>query len=86
MTPEEAWSQVARECPRRIMAALHKSGEYVHGTTPRSPGKVLCCHRDAPLPAGWTPTPAQQQAGWAIRDQGQTDVTVVLGVPGGAGG
>ncbi len=62
MTPAEAWSEVARECPRRIVPALHRSGEYVHGTTPRFPGKVLCCHRDTPLPEGWIPTPIQALA------------------------
>lgn len=62
MAPEEAWSRVARECPRRIIAPLHRSGEYRHGVSTRFPGKVLCCHKDAPLPDGWTPTPAQQQA------------------------
>jgi hypothetical protein len=62
MTPEEAWLRLAQECPRRIIPALHRSGEYLHGTTPRFPGKVLCCHRHAGLPAGWVPTIAQQQA------------------------
>jgi hypothetical protein len=59
---QEAWQSVAHECPRRIIAALHQSGEYRHGTTPRFPAKVLCCHRDAALPQDWAPTPAQQQA------------------------
>jgi hypothetical protein len=62
MSREEAWLHVARECPRRIMAVLHQNGEYRHGTAARFPGKVLCCHRDTPLPEGWTPTPAQEQA------------------------
>jgi hypothetical protein len=62
MPPEEAWSRVARECPRRILGALHRSGEYHHGTSGRFPGKVLCCHRDTPLPEDWSPTPAQTQA------------------------
>lgn len=44
------------------MGELHRCGEYHHGTTPRFPGKVLCCHRDTPLPEGWQPTEAQQQA------------------------
>ena len=62
MSRDELWSRVQRECPRRIMAALHRSGEYRRGTTPRYPGKVLCCHKATHLPDGWTPTPAQQQA------------------------
>jgi hypothetical protein len=62
MPPEEVWLRVARECPRRIVAALHRSGEYSHGTSSRYPGKVLCCHRDSELPEGWVPTPAQTLA------------------------
>ena len=58
----QSWLAVTRECPRRIMGELHRCGEYHHGTTPRFPGKVLCCHRDTPLPNGWRPTPAQEQA------------------------
>jgi hypothetical protein len=53
---------VGQECPRRIMAAQHQSGEYRHGVSPRFPGKVLCCHKDTPLPEDWTPTLAQTQA------------------------
>ena len=62
MPPEEAWSRVAEECPRRILGALHRSGEYHHGTSGRFPGKVLCCHRDTELPEDWSPTPAQALA------------------------
>ena len=62
MSHEDAWQLVAQECPRRILAALHRSGEYRHGFSPRFPGKGLCCHRDAPLPQDWTPTPAQAEA------------------------
>jgi hypothetical protein len=65
MSAEETWLHVARECPRRIIAPLHARGEYVHGTTPRLPGKVLCCHRDTALPDGWTPTTAQAVASQA---------------------
>jgi hypothetical protein len=57
-----AWLAVTLECPRRIMEALHQSGDYRHGTTPRFPGKVLCCHKDTPLPEGWEPTQAQKMA------------------------
>jgi hypothetical protein len=62
MTPDEAWLRVARECPRRIMDELHRCGEYQHGTAAQFPGKVLCCHKHTPLPAGWQPTPAQEHA------------------------
>jgi hypothetical protein len=59
MSRDEAWLQLARECPRKILEALHRQGRYVHGTSSRFPGKVLCFHRDSPLPVDWTPTPAQ---------------------------
>ncbi len=62
MPLEQAWLRVARECPRRIIGELHETGEYLHGTSDRFPGKVLCCHHDTPLPEGWVPTPAQEQA------------------------
>jgi hypothetical protein len=65
VTAEEAWLGVARECPCRVLAALHRAGEYVHGTTPRYPGKVLCRRRGGQPPEGWAPTPAQQQA-WQV--------------------
>lgn len=60
MSREEACELLARECPRRILAALHRQGHYVHGMCPSFPGKVLCVHRNSPLPEGWTPTPAQE--------------------------
>lgn len=59
MSQEEALVQLARECPRKILGMLHRQGLYVHGTCSRFPGKVLCVHRDNPLPEDWTPTPAQ---------------------------
>ncbi len=59
MSPDEALVQLARECPRKILPALHACGHYVHGTSAARPGKVLCFHRDSILPADWTPTPAQ---------------------------
>ncbi len=59
MSEDEAWVQLARECPRKILAALHRQGKYVHGTCARFPGKVLCVHCDSALPDDWTPTPAQ---------------------------
>ena len=62
MTDTEVWVALARECPRRIMSALHSCGEYHHGTCTRFPGKVLCCHKDSTLPDGWKPTPAQELA------------------------
>ncbi len=60
MSREEAWVQLARECPRKILGSLHRQGQYIHGTIARFPGKVLCFHCDSPLPEDWTPTPAQQ--------------------------
>jgi hypothetical protein len=62
MSQDEAWLQLARECPRKILGTLHRHGHYVHGTSSRFPGKVLCFHRDSPLPDDWTPTPAQAVA------------------------
>lgn len=59
MSQDEACVQLARECPRKILGALHRHGHYLHGTSSRFPGKVLCFHRDSPLPEDWTPTPAQ---------------------------
>jgi hypothetical protein len=62
MSQEEAWALLARECPRKIMGPLHRMGLYVHGTSPRFPGKVLCFHRDSQLPEDWVPTAAQAAA------------------------
>jgi hypothetical protein len=59
MSQEEALLQLARECPRKILLALHSCGHYRHGTSQRYPGKVLCFHRDSSLPADWIPTLAQ---------------------------
>ncbi len=68
------WAEVAQECPRRIMGVLHRQGLYVHGICPARPGRVLCLHRDTPLPEGWQLTPAQQAASSA---QLLTSVTTV---------
>jgi hypothetical protein len=62
MSQDEAWLQLARECPRKIIGPLHRLGQYVHGTSSRFPGKVLCFHRDSELPPDWTPTAAQAVA------------------------
>jgi hypothetical protein len=59
MSQDEACVQLARECPRKILGALHCQGHYLHGTSSRFPGKILCFHRASPLPQDWTPTPAQ---------------------------
>ncbi len=59
MSESEAYFQLARECPRKILPALHRAGHYLHGTSSRFPGKVLCVHCNNPLPDDWTPTPAQ---------------------------
>jgi hypothetical protein len=60
MSQSEALQQLARECPRKILPALHACGHYLHGTSARFPGKVLCFHKDSDLPTDWTPTPAQE--------------------------
>jgi hypothetical protein len=62
MSENEALFQLAHECPRKIIGPLHRLGLYVHGTSSRFPGKVLCFHRDSELPADWKPTPAQDVA------------------------
>jgi hypothetical protein len=59
MTHDEALHQLAHECPRKIMGLLHAKGLYIHGTSARFPGKVLCFHKDSQLPDDWVPTPAQ---------------------------
>ena len=61
MNLDEAGTQLAHECPRKILAALHARGHYVHGVSARFPGKVLCFHKDSALPEDWTPTAAQVQ-------------------------
>jgi hypothetical protein len=64
MSHDEALRQLASECPVKILDRLHALGIYVHGTTARFPGKVLCFHKDSPLPDDWAPTEAQA-ALWA---------------------
>ena len=59
MTDADALSQLAQECPRKIMGLLHAQGQYFHYTSPRFPGKVLCFHKDSEIPADCTPTEAQ---------------------------
>jgi hypothetical protein len=59
MNDDEALSQLAQECPRRIMGLLHAKGHYFHCTSPRFPGKVLCVHKDSELPGDCILTPAQ---------------------------
>ena len=59
MTHDEALKQLGCECPRKIMGLLHVKGLYVHGSSARFPGKVLCFHKDSPLPDDWIPTLAQ---------------------------
>jgi len=62
---DSIWSQVAQECPRRIISILHSQGHYIHLISSRVPGKVLCFHSQANLPADCTPTPAQLKA-WQV--------------------
>ena len=67
MSHEEAVRRLAEECPRKILGLLHAVGHYVHGTSARFPGKVLCFHKDSELPDDWAPTPAQARV-WEARD------------------
>jgi hypothetical protein len=59
MSDDEALNQLAQECPRKIMGLLHAKGHYVHCTSERFPGKVLCFHKDSELPADGELTEAQ---------------------------
>jgi hypothetical protein len=59
MTDEEALGQLAVECPRKILGLLHAKGHYLHCTSARFPGKVLCFHKDSEVPADCVLTPAQ---------------------------
>ena len=59
MSDDEALKQLAQECPRKIMGLLHAKGHYVHCTSERFPGKVLCFHKDSELPDEGELTEAQ---------------------------
>jgi hypothetical protein len=59
MTDEEALRQLAQECPRKILGVLHARGLYLHCTSTRFPGKVLCFHKDSEVPADCVATAAQ---------------------------
>lgn len=61
MTYEEALKQLERECPCKILGLLHAHGHYVHCTSARFPGKVLCFHKDSEVPGDCEPTVAQMQ-------------------------
>lgn len=69
MRQHEAEHSLACECPRKIMGPLHVWGLYIHGTSSRFPGKVLCFHRDSPLPEDWVPTPTQLSL-WGEQEAG----------------
>jgi hypothetical protein len=71
MTDEEALRQLALECPRKIMGMLHARGQYLHCTTARFPGKVLCFHKDSDLPADVVPTAAQTHFAHAVAENTQ---------------
>jgi hypothetical protein len=60
MTEQDVVRQLAQECPRKILGLLHLQGHYLHCTSARFPGKVLCFHKDSELPPDWQPTPAQE--------------------------
>jgi hypothetical protein len=68
MTDEEALRQIALECPRKIMGMLHSRGHYLHCTSARFPGKVLCFHKDSDLPADSALTPAQTHFAHAVTE------------------
>lgn len=59
MTDEQALTQLAHECPRKILGLLHAKGHYLHCTSARFPGKILCFHKDSELPGDCALTPAQ---------------------------
>ncbi len=59
MTDEEALRQLAQECPRRILGWLHAQGDYLHCTSARFPGKVLCFRKDSEVPGDCELTEAQ---------------------------
>jgi hypothetical protein len=71
MTDDEALRQLAQECPRKIMAMLHARGHYLHCTSARFPGKVLCFHKDSDLPSDVVLTPAQTHFSQARADSAQ---------------
>ena len=56
---EQAMAALEHECCRRIMGALHLSGEFRHYRDPHNRHKVLCFHRDTALGGEPAPTPAQ---------------------------
>jgi hypothetical protein len=59
MTDDEALTQLAHECPRKILGLLHAKGHYLHCTSARFPGKILCFHKDSELPGDSALTRAQ---------------------------
>lgn len=59
MTDDEALTQLAHECPRKILGLLHAKGHYLHCTSARFPGKILCFHKDSELPGDSALTQAQ---------------------------
>ena len=81
MSDEEARQELARECPRKIMGLLHVRGHYIHCTSDRFPGKVLCFHKDSELPADSAPTPAQLHFGETGAQSAQRKPTARMPVP-----
>ena len=71
MTDEEALHQLWLECPRKILGLLHAKGHYIHCTSVRFPGKVLCFHKDSELPADCDLTPAQAHFSQGREDNAQ---------------
>ncbi len=71
MTDEEALRQLALECPRKIMGMLHARGQYLHCTSARFPGKILCFHKDSTMPADTVITAAQAHFSHAVAESAQ---------------
>lgn len=57
-TPDDPVSRLHAECPVRICAVLHATGEYVHAVH-RDTGRV-CCYHWSRLPEDAEPTEAQR--------------------------
>lgn len=59
LTPDDLPARLCAECPLRICAALHASGEYTHHRHPRT-GRVGCFRRGVEIPEGFLPSEAQE--------------------------
>lgn len=60
---EQAWNNVANECPLRLSNVMHRYGTFIHVCSDRVSGKVLCCHRNSTeMINNHRPTKAQKAA------------------------